>query len=160
MKSITIVFTIVILFSCSGFGANPGEASASEKGIQELIKQLDSRTWDQAAEELVRIGEPAVEPLLRALGVRKNSTVVVYGDGGPEPYRLWWTLRLMAGFDTRVLDGGLHAWKAAGHHVAGGDGLEVTAGDVSVRESSSVPIQRWPAVSSFMDHGAFRFPRI
>lgn len=67
MKSITIVVTIVVLLSCSGFGANPGEASGSEKRIQELIKQLDSRAWDRAAKELVRIGDPAVDPLLRAL---------------------------------------------------------------------------------------------
>ena len=67
MKSITIVVAIVVLLSCSGFGSNPGEASGSEKRIQELIKQLDSRAWDQAAKELVRIGEPAVDPLLRAL---------------------------------------------------------------------------------------------
>lgn len=67
MKSITIVVAIVVLLSCSGFGANPGEASGSEKRIQELIKQLDSRTWDRAAKELVRIGDPAVDPLLRAL---------------------------------------------------------------------------------------------
>ena len=67
MKSITIVVVIVALLSCSGFGANPGEASGSEKRIQELIKQLDSRAWDRAAKELVQIGEPAVDPLLRAL---------------------------------------------------------------------------------------------
>jgi len=67
MKSITIVVAIVVLFSSIGFGANPGEASGYEKRIGELIKQLDSRTWDQAAKELVRIGEPAVDPLLRAL---------------------------------------------------------------------------------------------
>jgi len=67
MKSITIVVAIVVLLSCSGFGASPGEASGSEKRIQELIKQLDSRTWDRAAEELVRIGDAAVDPLLRAL---------------------------------------------------------------------------------------------
>jgi HEAT repeat protein len=66
MKSITII-AIVVLLSCSGFGANPGEASSSEKRIQELIKQLDARAWDRAAKELVRIGDPAVEPLLRAL---------------------------------------------------------------------------------------------
>ena len=65
MRSIAIA--IVVLLSCSGFGANPGEASGFEKRIQELIKQLDSRAWDQAAKELVQIGEPAVDPLLRAL---------------------------------------------------------------------------------------------
>jgi 3-mercaptopyruvate sulfurtransferase SseA len=47
-----------------------------------------------------------LEQLLRGRGVQKGSTVVLYGDGGPEPYRLWWTLRLVANFDTRVLDGG------------------------------------------------------
>ena len=35
-------------------------------------------------------------------------------DGGPEPYRLWWTLKMVLGFETRLLDGGLQAWKAAG----------------------------------------------
>jgi HEAT repeat protein len=67
MKSITNIVAIVVLLSCSGFGANPGEASDSEKRIQELIKQLDSRAWDRAAKELERIGDPAVDPLLRAL---------------------------------------------------------------------------------------------
>ncbi len=67
MKSITIVVAIVVLLSCSGFGANSGEASGSENRIQELIKQLDSRAWDRAAKELVRIGDPAVDPLLQAL---------------------------------------------------------------------------------------------
>jgi len=67
MKSITIVVAVVVLLSCSGFGANRSEASGSKKRIQELIKQLDSRSWDRAAKELVRIGEPAVDPLLGAL---------------------------------------------------------------------------------------------
>jgi HEAT repeat protein len=67
MKSITIVVAVVVLLSCSGFGANSGEASGSEKRIQELIKQLDSSAWVRATTELVRIGEPAVDPLLRAL---------------------------------------------------------------------------------------------
>jgi thiosulfate/3-mercaptopyruvate sulfurtransferase len=49
-----------------------------------------------------------------------------------------------------VLDGGLQAWKAAGHHVAGGDGLEVDAGDVAVRVPASPPVQRWPQTSAFL----------
>ena len=91
-----------------------------------------------------------LEQLLRELGVGKNTTVVIYGDGGPEPYRLWWTLRLVADFHTRVLDGGLQAWKAAGHHVAGGDGLEVAVGDVTVDGAAAPPIQRWPETSAFI----------
>jgi thiosulfate/3-mercaptopyruvate sulfurtransferase len=91
-----------------------------------------------------------LEQLLRARGVRKGSTVVLYGDGGPEPYRLWWTLRSVADFDSRVLDGGLQAWKAAGHHVAGGDGLEIAEGDVTVGTPATPPIQRWPETSAFI----------
>ena len=67
MKSITVARAIVILVAGSGFGANTGDATASENRIQELIEQLDSRAWDQAAKELVQIGEPAVDPLLVAL---------------------------------------------------------------------------------------------
>jgi 3-mercaptopyruvate sulfurtransferase SseA/sterol desaturase/sphingolipid hydroxylase (fatty acid hydroxylase superfamily) len=91
-----------------------------------------------------------LEHLLRKLGVRSDSTIVVYGDGGPEPYRLWWTLRTEAGFDTRVLDGGLQAWKAAGHLVAGGDGLGTTAGDVSLGAPSSMAATHWTDISKFM----------
>ena len=91
-----------------------------------------------------------LEALLRARGVRKDSTVVLYGDGGPEPYRLWWTLRSVADLPTRVLDGGLQGWKAAGHHVAGGDGVEVAVGDVSARVPQPPPIQRWPEISAFI----------
>jgi thiosulfate/3-mercaptopyruvate sulfurtransferase len=88
--------------------------------------------------------------VLRDCGVRRDSTVVLYGDGGPEPYRLWWTLRSMTGFHTRVLDGGLQAWKAAGHYVAGGDGLEVAHGDVTVVAPASPPIMRWAETSAFI----------
>jgi 3-mercaptopyruvate sulfurtransferase SseA/sterol desaturase/sphingolipid hydroxylase (fatty acid hydroxylase superfamily) len=91
-----------------------------------------------------------LEELLRELGVTKNSSVVLYGDGGPEPYRLWWTLRIVAGLDTRVLDGGLQAWKAAGHQVAGGSGLEVEAGDVVAGAPISPAGQHWVDVSGFM----------
>ncbi len=57
--------------------------------------------------------------LLESRGVGPTSEVVLYGDGGPEPYRLWWALR-EAGVRTRVLDGGLGAWTAAGHRLAEG----------------------------------------
>lgn len=91
-----------------------------------------------------------LERLLRDRGVREDSTVVLYGDGGPEPYRLWWTLRSMAGFDTRVLDGGLQRWKALGHYVAGGDGLEVGEGDATVQPSAPPSMEHWADVSAFI----------
>jgi 3-mercaptopyruvate sulfurtransferase SseA/sterol desaturase/sphingolipid hydroxylase (fatty acid hydroxylase superfamily) len=91
-----------------------------------------------------------LEQLLRTRGVDRGSTVVLYGDGGPEPYRLWWTLRSVADYETRVLDGGLQAWKAAGHQVAGGAGLQVEEGDATTKAPSASPILRWPETSAFL----------
>ena len=71
-----------------------------------------------------------LQSLLRATGARNDSVVVVMGDGGPEPYRLWWTLRQVGGFESRVLDGGLAAWKALGERVAEGPGRAPERGDV------------------------------
>ena len=88
--------------------------------------------------------------MLRDCGVDRASTVVLYGDGGPEPYRLWWTLKTVAELETRVLDGGLQAWKTAGHHVAGGDGLQAEPGDVGMRAPVPPPAQRWPETSAFI----------
>ena len=67
MKPLTIVSAIVILAGSSGYGANRGDSVGPEERIQELIEQLEGRTWDRASQELVKIGEPAVDPLLRAL---------------------------------------------------------------------------------------------
>jgi len=52
---------------------------------------------------------------MRAAGVRRESTVVVY-DAGPATAsaRLWWLLRDHGHDDVMVLDGGLAAWTAAG----------------------------------------------
>jgi 3-mercaptopyruvate sulfurtransferase SseA/sterol desaturase/sphingolipid hydroxylase (fatty acid hydroxylase superfamily) len=94
---------------------------------------------------------PELEQLLRELGVETNSTVIVYGDGGPEPYRLWWTLESMAGFETRLLDGGLHAWKAAGHRVAGGDGLDVASGTATVGKPRLAAAEHWSDVTHFVE---------
>jgi thiosulfate/3-mercaptopyruvate sulfurtransferase len=91
-----------------------------------------------------------LQALLRARGVSAGSTVVLYGDGGPEPYRLWWTLQTIAGYRARVLDGGLSAWKAAGHHVAGGGGIPPQPGDVALSAPDAPPVQRWPEVSAFV----------
>src|SRR5205823_9586749 len=46
----------------------------------------------------------ALEKLLDEKGVKPDSIVVLYGDGGPEPYRLWWTLIAVARYSARVLD--------------------------------------------------------
>jgi 3-mercaptopyruvate sulfurtransferase SseA/sterol desaturase/sphingolipid hydroxylase (fatty acid hydroxylase superfamily) len=84
-----------------------------------------------------------LQAMLRARGVDEGDTLVLYGDGGPEPYRLWWTLRVMAGVESRVLDGGLVAWKAAGHPVEGGPAAPVAAGGLVVPGPSKAPRPLW-----------------
>jgi len=55
---------------------------------------------------------------LRAMGVGDGHQVVVYdGAGLMSAARVWWLFRLMGKSDIAVLDGGLPAWKAAGHPV-------------------------------------------
>jgi thiosulfate/3-mercaptopyruvate sulfurtransferase len=76
----------------------------------------------------------ALQEMLRVRGVNQDSTVVLLGDGGPEPYRLWWTLSQVAGFETRVLDGGLDGWKAIGELLAEGTGVVAQYGDVELSE--------------------------
>ena len=61
-----------------------------------------------------------LEAMLEACGVTRESTVVAYTDGGPEAYRLSWTLRTVARYEIRVLDGGVQQWVARGHGLAEG----------------------------------------
>ncbi len=96
------------------------------------------------------LSRPAEElqTLLRRLGVNEDSVVVAYTDGGPEAYRLWWTLRTV-GFDIRVLDGGMQQWVARGHRLAGGEPPEVAEGDVTL-EGSAERLGHWEDVEAFV----------
>ncbi len=55
------------------------------------------------------------QAFLRSLGIDNDSMVVWY-DHNYDATRLWWACKLF-GFETRVLDGGIKAWKAAGFNV-------------------------------------------
>lgn len=80
---------------------------------------LYTRFTDRAAPyHFGRPGREAARRELAALGAGPTTTVVLY-DQGPLQWatRLWWTLR-DAGINARILDGGLPAWRAAGHPVA------------------------------------------
>lgn len=58
---------------------------------------------------------------LAELGIDSERAVVIYDQTGTVwAARLWYLLRWI-GVDARVLDGGLAAWKAAGHPVASGE---------------------------------------
>jgi thiosulfate/3-mercaptopyruvate sulfurtransferase len=55
------------------------------------------------------------EAAMRAAGVSDDSRVVVYDDAASMvAARAWWLLRYFGHADTRVLDGGLAGWRAAG----------------------------------------------
>lgn len=59
---------------------------------------------------------------MEALGVSSTSCVVVYDGSGTQMSapRLWWMLRAYGHDQVAVLDGGMQAWRAAGHPVEAG----------------------------------------
>lgn len=59
---------------------------------------------------------------MEALGVGSASRVVVYDGSGIQMSapRLWWMLRAYGHEEVAVLDGGMQAWRAAGHPVEAG----------------------------------------
>lgn len=58
---------------------------------------------------------------LGALGITSDRPVVLYDGGTLFAARLWWILDALGHPDTRILDGGLPAWLAAGGTVETGD---------------------------------------
>jgi thiosulfate/3-mercaptopyruvate sulfurtransferase len=59
---------------------------------------------------------------MRAAGVDSGRPAVVYDDaGGTIAARAWWLLRHYGHEDVALLDGGLPAWRAAGHRTEAGD---------------------------------------
>lgn len=78
------------------------------------------------------LDQDVLQAMLRARGVQQGDELIIMGDGGPEPYRLWWTLLRVAGVKARVLDGGLAAWKSIGEAIASGEGLKRTGGTISL----------------------------
>ena len=71
---------------------------------------------------------------LRRWGMDSVSLVVVYDNAsGAQAGRAWWTLRWAGHTNTRLLDGGLAAWKAAGHDTAAQPVHPARTGDFTVK---------------------------
>jgi thiosulfate/3-mercaptopyruvate sulfurtransferase len=76
---------------------------------------------------------PVFEAAMRRAGVTNASAVVMYdAGGGLSAARAWWLLRYFGHADSRVLDGGLAAWTAAGLPVSSSE-PPVDPGDFTAR---------------------------
>ncbi|GLW70638.1 sulfurtransferase [Kitasatospora phosalacinea] len=91
---------------------------------------------------------------LRALGLDDDSTAVLYdGAGVYSAPRAWWMLRA-AGFDrAAVLDGGLPAWRAAGHPVSTGRPAAARTGNLTVRPRPGLLLDRDAVAAALTDPG-------
>ena len=91
-----------------------------------------------------------LETLLRTLGVRKDSAIILYTDGGPEAFRLFWSLQAVSALPLRILDGGLQAWKAAGQPVVGGPAESPAPGDVVLTTPEQALTGSWQEVAALL----------
>ncbi|MEJ3405116.1 sulfurtransferase [Rathayibacter sp. YIM 133350] len=101
-------------------GATDGESRFLEGHIPGAVYvDLDRELAGHGAATDGRHPLPAVRDLesaARSWGLGDGDAVVVYDDNaGQSAARAWWLLRYAGVADVRVLDGGLAAWRAAGH---------------------------------------------
>jgi thiosulfate/3-mercaptopyruvate sulfurtransferase len=68
--------------------------------------------WDARTREFPDAAEFARR--MGALGVRNDTTIVVYGDPMPFGYYAWWAFRYCGHADVQILDGGSARWAAEG----------------------------------------------
>ncbi len=88
---------------------------------------------------------------MRAAGVTSDHAVVVYDDWKSiAASRAWWLLRHFGHPEVRVLDGGLSAWRAAGHAVEEGanEGVEVGEFEASTPQLTSLDADGAAAVAA------------
>lgn len=84
--------------------------------------------------------------LLEREGVSERSVLVLYGDGGAEPFRLWWTLREALGLEARILDGGVQAWKRLLLPTDSAPAPEVPRARFTAKLARRPPLERWEEV--------------
>ena len=90
--------------------------------------------------------EPALAALFRRIGLARERTVVACDDeGGGWAGRLAWTLDVIGHHDWLYLDGGLHAWAAAGFPFESGPSSAPPPSDIEVAVRTD-PIARIDAV--------------
>ena len=126
------------------------EAGEVEPVIAELRAEIDHRTWPALAEVLWRIGDPAYEPLVRALAAEPRDSYA----------HLWLRLALVKGADrSRVVDLLGHpspAVRAAGARAVGRAG-EPAPGLVPLLVDDDEDVRRL-ALEAFKDIGPAAVP--
>lgn len=87
----------------------PGALSAPWKDFSEQEMKMDEKGWG------LLLPEKLLAQKLGALGLHRDSQVVVYGDypGWGDDGRVVWTLMMMGMENVYILNGGLDAWEEA-----------------------------------------------
>ncbi|MEL6948526.1 MAG: rhodanese-like domain-containing protein [Pseudomonadota bacterium] len=126
------------LFDASWYLPSESRNAAAEFELAHLpgarFFDFDGALADTASELPHMLPDPQkFEVGLRALGICATDRVVVYdGAGVFSSPRAWWMLRAAGHDAVAVLDGGLPAWRAAGHPIETGPARPVAAGDIVV----------------------------
>ncbi|HBH23396.1 MAG TPA: sulfurtransferase [Cytophagales bacterium] len=81
-----------------------------------------------------------LEETLCSLGARNDVPIIIYDDNGAcEAARLWWVLLVNGESNTKILNGGLTAWKADGHATENGH-KEVAFSNYRLPETGNKPL--------------------
>lgn len=92
-------------------GHIPGALPVSWKQISDMSYPFAHRNWGTVTNPDI------VNQVLSELGVRKEDAIVVYADtkkGWGEDGRMFWTLKMAGLSKIKILDGGIHGWRASG----------------------------------------------
>lgn len=89
--------------------------------------------------------------LLERQGVSERSVLVLYGDGGAEPFRLWWTLRETLGVEARIMDGGVQAWKRLMLPTDSAAQPQIARSRFTAKLSRRPSLERWEEVQARLE---------
>jgi thiosulfate/3-mercaptopyruvate sulfurtransferase len=130
----------VLVCDCSFDLTNPdaGLASYREAHVPGAVHlHLEAELSGAKTGQNGRHPLPSVEAFAAAMaraGAGDATQIVCYDSaGGMYAARLWWLARWAGHRDVAVLDGGLPAWRAAGHEVEGGERAASAPGNFTVR---------------------------
>lgn len=99
---------------------------------------LHEDTCDIESDVPCRVARPdRFEAAARRLGIGPTTHVVVYDHSfGGWAARLWWALRYYGHERVSLLDGGLAAWQASGHRLAGGESTAAPGGFSAIEHAA------------------------